>query len=486
MDAFIKSFTNKKVKYGSFSTLMIILLIAIVIIINLVVEQLNLSFDMTASKNFSISDDTKEIIKNLKEDVTIYALVRTGEEANMFADYVGQLTFKRLLEEYANNSSHIKVEYKDPYLYPQFVDQYAENGEQVSTNSLIVVGPRRNKIIASSEVVTLDYDMTTYQQYVSSIDIEPRVTNAINYVTSENTSTVYTVSGNDDVLLQDSLKSQISQANFDVKDVNLVTSDIPEDCTILFVTQPMRDWTSDEAEKVSAFLQNDGKAVFALGYVGIDYPNLGAVLQAYGVGIGKYIVIEGSANHYVLNNPLYIIPEIQTHDITASIQTRSLRPLVVQGSGIEELAVKKTSTKIEPLLVTSTQAYGKTDMSSTTMSKEAGDASGPFNMAVAVTDSFYTDVQHTTKLIVIGASSFIDENINAALGGPNWTMLIDSMNWLQDKNDTIYIPSKTPDNTARLSITSMQIAVYTLFSIIILPVLILAFGLAVWLRRRHS
>jgi hypothetical protein len=404
----------------------------------------------------------------------------------MFSSYVGQLTFKSLLEEYADNSSRIKLEYKDPYLYPTFVEKYAPNGEAIPVESVIVESGDRYKVIQSSDMVTLDFDTSTYQQYVKSIDIEPRITNAINYVTSPNSSVVYAITGSNEAALSDSLKNQIGLANFDVKEVNLLTSDVPEDCTILFATQPSRDWTEEEAKKVLEFLQNDGRAIFSLGYVGIDYPNLSSVLQNYGVDLGKYVIIEGSADNYILNNPTYLIPNAATHAIMDPLKDDSYNPLIVQASGLETLSVKKTSTTIEPLLTTSNQSYGKTNSQATTISKEAEDASGPFNVAVAITDSFYTQEQHTTKVVAVAAASFLDENINYAMGGANWSMLINSLNWLQDKEDTIYIAPKTPDNTARLSLTALQVSLYALLSVIVIPAFILLAGLFVWLRRRHS
>jgi len=489
MNKILESLKSKKVRYGTFSTLMIVIVIAILIIINLVVDRLNLSYDMTANKLYSISQQSKDILANIDQDITIYALVRTGEENFMFANAVGQLTFKELLQEYANNSSHITVEYKDPYLYPQFAEKYNSEGEgALPVNTVIVENKSNNRFraINPNEMITTDYNMQSFQQYVKTIDIEPRVTNAINYVTAENTPVIYTFTNHNEAGIPESLQDQMIMANFDVKTFDIVTKDIPEDCTILFLTQPARDWTESAVEKVREYLQNDGRALFAFNNIFTDMPNLNSLLDSFGVKIGNYLVIEGSAEHLVSSNPTIMLPIIADHELNKTLLERNYRPLFVQPSGVETLPVKKNSIKIEPLLTTSSSSYGKVNPEAQSIAKEEGDVDGPINVAVAVTDSYYTDVQHTTKLVVVAASSIVDEQINYQLNGSNYFFLINSLNWLQDKDDTVYIPSKSPSTLSQLTITQQQIYIMMFFSVFVVPLSVIAVGLVVWLRRRYS
>ncbi|MDR3239608.1 MAG: GldG family protein [Clostridiales bacterium] len=486
MRRFFESFSTKKFKYGSFSTLMILFVIAIMVIVNLLADQLKLTFDMSANKQYSLSEDSIKIARELTQDVTITALARTGEEGRMFEEAVGPLTFQRLLDEYAKSSSHIQLVYKDPYLYPAFVTQYAKDGEPIPINSVIVESGSLFKVIQANDMISTDFDYQNYSTYVKSIDIEPRVTNAINYVTSGASATAYTVSGSDELPLQDTLRSQLELANFEIKDVNLVTSEIPEDCTILFVTQPSRDWTASAAENVKTFLQNDGRAVFCVGAFGQEYPNLDSVLSSYGVRMGQYIVAENDPSHYAGNNRIYLLSDFAPHDITQPLLDKNYMPLLVQSSGVEKTELKKSSITIEPLLTTSKQAYGKTNPNTQTIEKEPDDQDGPFDLAVAITDAYATDEEHTTKIIFIANPTIIDESVNTAIRGVNWDFLINAMNWLQDKADTVSILPKTPETAEQLTMSSMQVLVLSMFSSIILPLIILGAGLTVWLRRRHS
>ena len=487
MNKFLESIKNKKVRYGTFSTLMIVIVIAILVIINLVVDRLNLSFDMTSNKKYSLSTQSKDLLANVDMDITIYALVRSGEENNMFANGVGASTFKELLQEYQNSNKHISVVYKDPYLYPQFAVKYEENGASLPVNTVIVESAKRFRVLNPGEMITTDFDQQTWQQYVKSIEIEPRITNAINYVTADNTPVIYTFTNSGDLEIPEGLRNQITLANFEIKNFDVLIEDIPEDCAILFLTQPPRDWTETAANKVREFLQGGGKALFVIGYYFTDMPNFTGVLETYGVTQGKYLVIEGDQKNY-LSSPLYLLPNTQQHDITAKLTDKNnpFRTLFFQCSGIEALAVKKQSITIEPLLTTSAQAYGRVNPENQMIAKQPDDVSGPINVAVAVTDSFYTNEQHITKLVILASAYALDESYNNAIDNGNYMFITGAINWLQGKSGTVYIPSKTPSSYSQLVMTQQQTVTLVIFSVFVVPVAILAIGLTVWLRRRYS
>ena len=69
---------DKKLLYGTFSTVTILIVIAALIFINLVVEKLNIEVDLTSEELYTISDKSKEALKNISEDVYIYSLKGRG------------------------------------------------------------------------------------------------------------------------------------------------------------------------------------------------------------------------------------------------------------------------------------------------------------------------------------------------------------------------------------------------------------------------
>lgn len=132
-----ESMNGKYLRNGSYSVMISAIFIVIVIVINMIVGSLPskyTEFDVSSQKLYSIGDETKSYLKKLDKDITIYQVVQSGSEDE---------TLKKLLEKYAEESSHIKVETKDPVVNPKFTSQYTN--DEVSANSLIVVCGDRSK-----------------------------------------------------------------------------------------------------------------------------------------------------------------------------------------------------------------------------------------------------------------------------------------------------------------------------------------------------
>src|SRR5260370_9974173 len=88
---------------GDVATYVLIVLIAIVVI-NVLANRYDKSYDGTANKRYSLSDQTKKIARELTQDATI----RYFDQSIHF----GQS--KDLLDQYGALSSKIHVEYVDP------------------------------------------------------------------------------------------------------------------------------------------------------------------------------------------------------------------------------------------------------------------------------------------------------------------------------------------------------------------------------------
>ena len=82
--------------------------------------------DFTSSYLYTLTEETKELLADLEEDVTIYYLVESGYESPVF---------KGIAEEFESYSNNISLEQKDPVLYPQFAYQYIDPDTEVNRNS---------------------------------------------------------------------------------------------------------------------------------------------------------------------------------------------------------------------------------------------------------------------------------------------------------------------------------------------------------------
>ncbi|NLL70195.1 MAG: GldG family protein, partial [Epulopiscium sp.] len=271
-----QSFHNKKFKYGGYATLVTIIFIAILVVINLVVEQMGIKVDLTRNELYSLSQQTYDILNDLQEDVTIYGLYETGREQTMVTE---------ILERYANRSKKVHIEYKDPILYPQFAMQYDKEGKGVGVGSIIVESGNKFKVISQYDLVNYNYNpYDPTQAQAESLAIEQRVTAAIDYVTSDKNPMIYTLVGHNEDQLPFIVKEQLERENYTLEELNLLTSDkeLGQDDT-LFIATPKRDITQEEDEKVRQFLEKGGRAIFLLDFVEEDLPIFEDLLKSYGV-----------------------------------------------------------------------------------------------------------------------------------------------------------------------------------------------------------
>lgn len=89
---------------GSYSLILTAVVLAIVIVCNVLVSALPTSltsFDISAAQLYSVTSNTKAVLSNLTQDVTIYWIVQADEE---------DAVIENLLGEYESLSDHIIVE----------------------------------------------------------------------------------------------------------------------------------------------------------------------------------------------------------------------------------------------------------------------------------------------------------------------------------------------------------------------------------------
>ena len=312
---FVAEENRRHLKQGSYSSFMVIFVIAAVVIVNLIAGQLPTSmtqFDVSTQQLYSLTEDTEELVSALEEDVTLYYVVTGGNEDD---------TVERMLERYEDLSSHIKVETKDPNLYPTFTSQYTD--EDVEDNSIIVVCGDKSRVVTSSDMWESSIDYTTYSQQTTAFDGEGQVTSAISYVTSDENTKLYWITGHGEVeesSLSSNFTDAVNKSNMEVEELALLTSEIPEDADCIVIMSPTADFSQEEADKVISYLENGGKALIFSSYSETDLPNFDSILENYGVQRKSGMVVESDSDYYYPQMPYVLLPEIQSNDITEEVQ----------------------------------------------------------------------------------------------------------------------------------------------------------------------
>ena len=305
------SVSVKNLKFGAYSTGMIAVVVAIVVIGNIILEEMPgtwTSVDLTSEKLYSLTDQTKEYLKGVDEDVTIYVLVNKDSR---------DITLAQTLERYEDLSEHIKVEYVDPQVNPRFHTQYTTSS--ISINSLIVVSEKRSKVINYNDIYESSIDYSTYQTTTTGYDGEGQITSALDYVLSDDMPKMYMLEGHGEYALSSFFSAGVDKVFVVFVRIILLNYEvIPEVAACVLINGAIKDFSADDMNKVIAYLEGGGKVILIAGYTDEDTPNLDALLSYMGVSIAEGMLVEQDKNQYY-RNPYYLLPSMSYSDYTDGI-----------------------------------------------------------------------------------------------------------------------------------------------------------------------
>ena len=158
--------------------------------------------------------------------------------------------------------------------------------------------------------------------------------------------------------------------------------------------------------------------------------NFDAVLENYGVSRVDGLVFEGDAQHYAAQMPYYLVPTVNSTDITSDVASSGYYILMPYAQGIQKSDDVRDTVNIESLLTTSDSAYSKTDLNSGSLEKEDGDVDGPFDLGVSITETVDDDKE--THIIYYSTSNLLQSQINQMVSGGNEKLVMASLSSLVD------------------------------------------------------
>ena len=471
-----QALSTRTAKVGGYSFVLSLVVLAILIAVNVLASKLPTSwtqFDISAAQLYSLTSDTKVVVTNLQQDVTIYWISQAGKEDTVI---------QKLLDRYQELSDHITVVKKDPDVYPTFAQQYTE--ETVMNNSLVVESGDKNRYISYDNIY--QYDTGSYYTTGSvsqSFDGEGQITSAIDYVVSTDLPQVYLLSGHGEAALSETFADELERSNYEtVEDFSLLNVDaIPEECDVLLINAPTSDISDEELTMLRSYVQGGGKLVVLSGpQENADLPNLQALLSDYGVTVNDGVVVDTNRDYYAFTAPYVLMPEIESSDITDPLKDGDYHVIVPIAAGLT-VGEDNGGATVTSLLKTSTDSFSKAaGYAMTTYDKEDGDIDGPFTLAVSVEDP-----NAGGRLLWVASDYLLDDMYNSYSSGANLDFVMNGLSWMIGNTDAVSIRSKSLDYNY-LTISSSSAAWLKVCMIGIIPVGFLLLGLDEVLRRRKK
>ena len=470
-----KSASKRRLKNGGFAVAMCAVAIALVIFLNLIVGALpagKTQLDLTSTKLYTLSDQSRELVRAVDEDVTLYFITTDNARDN---------TVDQLLTNYAELSDHIKVVNIDPTTNPYFIKTYTD--ETMSVNSVVVESAKRFRVVSYGDIYRNTYtpDMTTGQYTtVTNFDGENQLTGAIDYVTKDILPVVYVLDGNGEAALSDEMTASIERQNVTLNTLNLLTeTEIPEDAAAVICVSPKNDLSDAQYDTLLAYLENGGRMLLFTDYQNGRLTRLNDLMENYGVAADNSLILEGDSNYFYPGYNYYLLPDRQEHEITSSLISGGLYVMLPFSHVIRTLDSYRSSLTIESLLTTSESAYAKEDV--TSVEKQDGDETGPFSVGVAISE---TVKEKETRIVWYPTSLVMDSTADQAVTGSNSVLVLHSLSWvLGDEASGVVIDAKAL-NAEKLTLTAAQSRLWTIVMMILLPVACVIGGVVIFIRRR--
>ena len=462
---------RQSTKGGSYSLAITAVVLAIVVVVNIFASALPTSltkFDISSSKLYSITSNTKVVVNALQQDVTIYWIVQSGAEDQVI---------ENLLGKYESLSDHIKVVKKNPDVYPTFAEQYTD--EYVQNNSLVVECGDKYRYIGLEDIYIGEVNIYSGTYSADSFDGEGALTSAIDYVTSEEYPQVYLLEGHGEAELPADFAEQIEKENMETQTLSLLTVDeVPEEADCIVIYAPQSDISAEEKEMLADYVSDGGKLFVSAGPVedGI-LENLYSLLGDYGVTANEGIVVDNDQNHYAFGAPLVLIPDMASSSATDSLIEENYYTVMPVALGLTNGGYSSKGT-VTDLLTTSYMSFSKVagyDLA--TYDYEEGDIEGPFSVAVSVEDN------SGGKIYWFTSDRFLDDGYNAYSSGANMDLAMNALSDLIGESEAMAIRSKSL-NYNYLTITDATSSLLKVLMIGVFPLAYLGVGICVILSRK--
>ncbi|MCM1087543.1 MAG: Gldg family protein [Muribaculaceae bacterium] len=464
--------SGKGKKVGVCNLSAVIAALVLTILVNVGVGMLPgkfLSFDMTTNKLYTLTKDTENFVKGLSEDLTIYVLAsESGMDSNL----------DKMIRKIETLSEHITVSYVDPSVNPLFYSNYTETAP--SSNSLIVTGPQRSRVIDYNDIYVYEMDYASYQSQITGYDGEGQIVSAFAYVTTDDMPRIYGITGHGELALEGQFEQAVQKENVEYQELSLLTvEEIPEDAQAIILNAPTADYSSDDADKVLAFLEKGGNAVIIPTWTGESMPNFERILAYYGVSIEEGMIVEGDNSKYY-SNPFCLFPQINYDELTVSVFDAAVFAPFTQGIIYDE---ETQDISYVPLLETSEASYSKVDVETATdYTKSEEDIDGPFVIALKaeknVQDNAVSDV------VIVATEQMFSESADSVVPGNNLKLFGNVISSLVEHESSILIPVKYYDANL-LSFRARTCIVIGVLTILVMPVASLAVGFVIWFLRKR-
>ena len=458
--------------YGTNTVVSTVIFLMILVFIILIAQQKFLRVDLTDTGAFSLSQQTRKLLKTIGTPVSIKVFISESGPGAQDRDKI-----KDLLDTYCYYSKNIKYQLVDPDTHPQMTRTYG-----VKTYGTIVFeGYGKKQTIETAN--------------------EQDVTNALLKLQTKVQEKIYFMTGHGERSLSANARDSFSVAKsalekdfYKVGEFNLLQqSEIPADAAAVIIAGPQERIPQREQQILAGYLARGGSVFLMLDP--LTQTGMTNFLKGYGIDIGNDVIVDNMSRLYGASPTVPVVMQYGASEITRDFSQPTFYPYA---RSVVPSKTPPQNVRLQTLAATSSSAWAEKNLAQLKKGKVAFDKTvdlpGPVPLVLLANIEAAQKAQaaakgpaarqeaKTGKLVVSGNSLFAANSYFNQYG--NGDFFLNAVNYLA--NETNLITIQRPGVNKPLMLTNSQATSIFWTVLIMVPLAVLVSGIAVHRIRRSQ
>lgn len=494
---------NRRLRYGASATALTVVVIVGVVLLNVVAGILNdrypISLDLTSDETFTISEDSRAIAQSVKEDVEVIAFQDEAyySSPSLASDDLNTIArqFYEAMKQYTVASGgKVTVRYINYADNPTLVSQYAKY--EVSENAILFLCGERYGVTSLSEMFNYDEE-SYYYSYGSTLTVteslvEQVIATNVRKVSGDLAPVVVMTGHGEDNYTLANVKKVLGNNAYDTVECDLTKSEtITDDAITMVIPAPTTDYSAEEVVKIRDWLQQEGEysrnLVLFTNYTAYC-PNLYELIEEeYGIEVTMEMIYE-TGSYYNSNYAAY--GQIAGSDLTTGEAGQKALSLYTQRLKLHRASDTDLTVSNVPLLTfgSTAQLIDLTVTDTDNVTTYAADAYPVVGAAYADKQVASPTTNSTVESVVVvyGSAYFLDSTVLSYISNAqNEAMFLETFNKISGAADSTTISSRSMSSSYLTYESSTALWVGIGVFTVAIPVITLAIGLIVFIRRRR-
>ena len=375
-----------KWRHGTYGLLVLVALIAVGVLLNIGVKNLEDTYGWKRDFSFNgytmTGEETQKVVDALPASVELYLLYQSGEMDSQLYE---------VLMRYQRLSDRITVLPTDIAKNPGVLTRFQGDVKTALEADSVVVNCEatgRYKVLSQQDFVTQGYNIETGSFEIAGLAYEKSLTEALMYVTQADVPTVGVLQGHGE-LTPDALTNFtafLKSNHYDVKTVDMLAGDTLTGVDMLLIAGPQKDLDDAELQNIKTFAQGGGSLFVIRDYTDpLGLPNYLSLLKSYGVVPIGGVVVAGEADQgSYYGERIYLLPYFSQMELTQPLISGKMDVLLLAGAcAFETPAQSDRALSAATVLKTGPNAYVRDQGSGvSSIEYQEGDRKGELTLAI--------------------------------------------------------------------------------------------------------